>query len=58
MTREVQGLLKERDTAFWSGDRALYSTTRTNLKRGTREAKSDYRKKIEDHLDSNNSRQV
>ena len=58
MTREVQRLLKARDIAFRSEDRALYNTARTNLRRGIREAKSDYRRKIEDHLDSNNSRQV
>ncbi|KAK3538268.1 hypothetical protein QTP70_033525 [Hemibagrus guttatus] len=36
----------------------LYSTAQANLKRGLREAKSDYRRRIEDHLNSNNSRQV
>ena len=34
MTREVQQLLKERKTAFRSGDGALYSAARANLKRG------------------------
>lgn len=57
MTREVQQLLKVRNTAFRSGDRALYSTAGMNLRRGIRKAKSDYRRRIEDHLDSNNSRQ-
>jgi len=41
-----------------SGDRALYSTAQANLRRGIRKSKSDYRRRIEDHLDSNNSRQV
>ncbi|KAJ8412065.1 hypothetical protein AAFF_G00143320 [Aldrovandia affinis] len=58
MNREVQQLVKERNSAFRAGDRAHYSTARANLKRGIREAKADYRRKIEDHLDSNNSRQV
>ncbi|KAJ8417785.1 hypothetical protein AAFF_G00226280 [Aldrovandia affinis] len=58
MNREVQQLVKERNRAFRAGDRAHYSTARANLKRGIREAKADYRRKIEDHLDSNNSRQV
>ncbi|KAK3548144.1 hypothetical protein QTP70_004852 [Hemibagrus guttatus] len=58
MNREVQRLLRERNTAFRSGNRTLYSTARANLKRGIREAKSDYRRRIEDHLNSNNSRQV
>ncbi|KAK3505856.1 hypothetical protein QTP70_019506, partial [Hemibagrus guttatus] len=58
MNREVQQLLRERNTAFTSGNRTLYSTARANLKRDIREAKSDYRRRIKDHLNSNNSRQV
>ncbi|KAM3842547.1 uncharacterized protein ACN63O_022346, partial [Diretmus argenteus] len=58
MTREVQRLLKERNTAFRSEDRVLYNTARTNLRRGIRKAKLDYRRRIEDHLHSSNSRQV
>ena len=42
----------------WYSDRALYSTARANLKRGIRTTKSDYTRRIEEHLDSNNSRQV
>jgi len=40
-----------------SGNKDLYSTARANMKRGIREARADYRRKIEDHLNSNNSRQ-
>ncbi|XP_061433262.1 uncharacterized protein LOC133358830 [Lethenteron reissneri] len=58
MTREVQQLLKERNIAFNSGDKALYSTARANLKRGIRKAKADYRRRIEERLDSHDSRQV
>lgn len=58
MNKKVRQLLKERNNAFKSGDTAIYSTARANLKRGIREAKSMYRRKIEDHLDSHNSRQV
>ncbi|KAK3506578.1 hypothetical protein QTP70_009898 [Hemibagrus guttatus] len=58
MTREVKRLLRERNTTFRSGNRAHYSKARANLKRGIREAKLDYRRRIENHLDSNNSRQV
>lgn len=58
MTKEVQQLLKKRNTDFKSGNKALYSVTRTNRKRGIRRAKREYRKKIEDHLDSNNTRKV
>lgn len=58
MTQRVQQLLKDRNTAFRAGDSALYSAARANLKRGIRQAKRDYRRRIEDHLESNNSRQV
>ncbi|KAK3537444.1 hypothetical protein QTP70_010420 [Hemibagrus guttatus] len=58
MTQEVQQLLRERNTAFRSGNRTLYSMAQANLKRGIRKAKSDYRRSIEDHLNSNNSRHV
>lgn len=58
MTRQVQMVLKERNTAFRSGDEAVYSTACANLKRGIKEAKSDYKRKIEEHLDSNNGRKV
>ncbi len=58
MNRDVRWLLKERNTALRCGDRALYGVARANLKRGIREAKLDYRRRIEDHLDSNTSRQV
>lgn len=58
MTREVQRLLKVRNIAFRSADRAQYNTARTNLRRGIRRAKSDYRRKIEHQTDSKNSRQV
>lgn len=58
MTKEVQCLLRARDSAFRSGDGAIYSAARANLKRGIQAAKADYRKKIEDCLQSNDSRQV
>lgn len=60
MTREVLQLLEERDNALSlrSEDGALYSTARANLTRGIRESQLDYRRRIEDHVDSNNSREV
>ena len=58
MTKTVKGLLKERDRAFRAGDQELYSAARANLKRGIREAKAEYRSEIEDHLQSNNTREV
>ncbi|CAG5957692.1 unnamed protein product [Menidia menidia] len=56
MTRQVRMLLRARDSAFRSGDRALYSAARANLKRGIRTAKGEYKRRIEEHL--NNPRQV
>lgn len=58
MTREVQRLLKEGNTASRSGDQALYCAAQADLKRGIKGAKSDYRRRIEEHLESNNGRQV
>ncbi|XP_024121111.1 uncharacterized protein LOC112142095 [Oryzias melastigma] len=58
MTQEVKQLLRKRNTAHKSGDKDLYSAARTNLRRGIRKAKADYRRKIEHHLDSNDNRQV
>lgn len=45
MTSEVHKLLKGRDWAFRLGDTALYSTARTELKRGIRTAKRAYKEK-------------
>lgn len=58
MTKEVQVLLKQRDAAFRSGDGVQYSAARSELKRGIREAKAAYKRRIEDHFSTNNSRQV
>ncbi len=58
MTKKVLCLLRERDTAFRSGDRVLYSAARADLKRGIREAKAAQRRRIEDCFQCNNPRQV
>ncbi len=58
MTKKVLHLLRERDIAFRSGDRVLYSAARADLKRGIREAKDAQRRRIEDCFQSNNPRQV
>ncbi|KAJ8397446.1 hypothetical protein AAFF_G00437220 [Aldrovandia affinis] len=58
MTCHVRVLLRARDTAFRSGDGALYRAARAELKGGIKNAKADYKKRIEDHLSSNNPRQV
>ena len=56
MTPKVTRLLKERDSAFRSKDRALYSAARANLRRGIREAKAEHKDKIEDCFLSGDSR--
>ncbi|KAI7801365.1 putative RNA-directed DNA polymerase from mobile element jockey-like [Triplophysa rosa] len=53
---QVRMLLRARDSAFRSGDRALYSVARADLRRGIRTAKAEYKRRIEEHL--NNLRQV
>ncbi|KAJ8418873.1 hypothetical protein AAFF_G00003720 [Aldrovandia affinis] len=58
MTCHVRVLLRASDTAFRSGDGALYRAARAELKGGIKNAKADYKKRIEDHLSSNNPRQV
>ena len=58
MTKEVQSLLTARNTAFRSGDTALYSAARANLKRGICQAKATYRRRIEDQLRSSNTRRT
>ncbi|KAJ8358140.1 hypothetical protein AAFF_G00030120 [Aldrovandia affinis] len=58
MSKEVRTLLKDRNTAFRSGDRALYSAARANLKRGIRDAKAAYKRKTEDHFTNNDPRRV
>ncbi|KAK0149886.1 RNA-directed DNA polymerase from mobile element jockey [Merluccius polli] len=50
MTPAVKALLKARNSAFTSGDRALYSAARSDLRRGIKAAKGEYRKKVELHL--------
>lgn len=58
MTSEVHKLLKARDWAFRLGDTALYSTARTELKRGIRTAKRAYKEKIENYVSDNDPRRV
>lgn len=58
MTKEVQSLLRARDTAFRSGDTSMYSTAQADLKRGIKNAKWAYKKKVEDHFLDNDPRRV
>ncbi|KAK0137703.1 hypothetical protein N1851_026097 [Merluccius polli] len=58
MTYQVRTLLRARDAAFRSGDRALYRAARADLKKGIKRAKAAHRLRIESHLSSNNTREV
>lgn len=58
MTSAVQSLIRSRSVAFKSRDTEKYSAARFELKRGVKKAKMDYKKRTEDHLESNNMRQV
>ncbi len=59
MTAEVRGLLKTRDEAFRSGDKAALKTARANLSCGIKNAKQSYGKKIYNHFtDSRDTRSL
>lgn len=58
MTEEGQRLLKGRNVAFESADVALYSAARANRKKCIKKEKTENKTKIEENLDSNNTKQV
>ncbi len=59
VTAKVRGLLKTRDEAFRSGDKAALKTARANLSRGIKLAKRSYAKQINDHFtDSRKTRSL
>ncbi len=59
MTAEVRGLLKTRDEAFRSGDKAALKTARANLSRGIKNAKRSYAQKNTDYFtDSRDTRSL
>ncbi len=59
MTAEVRGLLKARDEAFRSGDKAALKTARANLSCGIKNAKRSYAQKINNHFtDSRDTRSL
>ncbi len=59
MTAEVRGLLKTRDEAFRSGDKAALKTARANLSRGIKNAKRSHAQKINNHFtDSRDTRSL
>uniref|UniRef100_A0A8C6LAW8 Reverse transcriptase domain-containing protein n=1 Tax=Nothobranchius furzeri TaxID=105023 RepID=A0A8C6LAW8_NOTFU len=58
MTSKVRVLLKARNAAYASGDQAKYWRARTDLKKGMKEAKMSYTKKLSQHLSASNPRRV
>ncbi len=59
MTAEVRGLLKTRDEAFRSGDKAALKTARANLSCGIKNAKRSHAQKINNHFtDSRDTRSL
>ncbi|KAF7692576.1 hypothetical protein HF521_010186, partial [Silurus meridionalis] len=59
MTANVRALLKQRDSAFRTGDKAALKTARAKLSRAIREAKRAHAKKIHDHFqDSGDTRRM
>ncbi|KAL0161079.1 hypothetical protein M9458_044804, partial [Cirrhinus mrigala] len=59
MTAEVHALLKTRDDAFRSGDKAALKTARANLSRGIKQAKRLYAQKTKNHFtDSKDTRSL
>ncbi len=59
MTAEVRGLLKTRDEAFRSGDKAALKTARANLSCGIKNAKRSHAQKINnDFMDSRDTRSL
>ncbi len=59
MTAEVCGLLKTRDEAFRSGDKAALKTARANLSCGIKNAKRSHAQKINNHFtDSRDTRSL
>ncbi len=58
MMKEVQTLIRAHNSAFRTGDRALYSTARADLRRGIKKAKVSYKNKIKGYLTDNNPCQM
>ena len=55
MKGAVIGLRKAWDAAFHSGDTEAYRTARSRLRKGIKEAKHCYKKRIEEHFNSSDS---
>ncbi|KAI3363579.1 hypothetical protein L3Q82_011590 [Scortum barcoo] len=58
VTPDLRALLQEKRTAFQSGDRDELRRVQRDLKRKIKECKASYRRKMEDHLQQNNVREV
>ncbi|KAI3376224.1 hypothetical protein L3Q82_016727 [Scortum barcoo] len=58
VTPDLRALLQEKRTAFQSGDRDELRRVQRDLKRKIKECKASYRRKMEDHLQQNNAREV
>ncbi|KAJ8416783.1 hypothetical protein AAFF_G00326610 [Aldrovandia affinis] len=54
----VRAALRERDTAFASGDQAVVKTARYELRRTIRDTKRDYRVRLEGQLSNNDPRSL
>lgn len=58
MTAGVWSLLRAGDSAFKTSHQDTYIAARTNLKRDSKAAKGDYKRKVKNHLADSNPRQV
>ncbi|KAI3373020.1 hypothetical protein L3Q82_023455 [Scortum barcoo] len=58
VTPDLRALLQEKRKAFQSGDRDELRRVQRDLKRKIKECKASYRRKMEDHLQQNNAREV
>lgn len=58
MTKNVKFLLKARNSAFRSGNMQQYSAARAKLKKGIKDAKAAYKRKIENHFSNSDPRQA
>lgn len=58
MTNKIQTLIRAHTLAFRTRDSALYSTARADLRRGIKQAKDSYKRKMEGYLLDNNPQQM
>lgn len=58
ITCDIKGLLNQKKAAFREGDRETCRLIQQKLRRTLKQAKEDYRKKVERKLQHNNTREV